>query len=145
MTQSGFKPVGQTEQHLFGPRKIIVCGYTYEHQHSLRETLAQLPEFKDLPILFARPEDEGISLSTLFSREPVTGEDETLASPPTVIMAGLTGKELHLLMSEHKKTNIPSPIWATLTPISAGWPLRKLLKELGREKEAMQKLHAQKA
>lgn len=142
MTQPGFKPVGQTEQRLFGPRKILVCGYSLEQQHVLLEIFAQLPEYKNLPILFARPEDTDTSLETLFSRDQSSEEGEVLASPPTIIMAGLTGKELHLFMAEHKKAMLFSPIWATLTPTSAGWTLGDLLKELGREKEAMRTMHA---
>ena len=141
MTQPGFKAVGQTEQRLFGPRKILVCGYVPEQQLALLDIYTQLPDFKTLPILFARPEDADYSLENLFTREPDTAPGEVLASPPAIIMAGLTEKELHLFMAAHKKTMSFSPIWATLTPTSAGWPLKDLLKELGREKEAMHKRH----
>ena len=142
MTQPGFKPIGQTEQRLFGPRKILVCGYSLEQQHNLLKIYTQLPEFTTLPILFARAEDTNASLETLFSRNHATEEDEVLASPPAIIMAGLTEKELHLFMAEHKKAMKFSPIWATLTPTSVGWTLGELLQELGREKEAMRTMHA---
>jgi hypothetical protein len=38
-----------------------------------------------------------------------------------------------------KESGMTQALWACLTPVSESWPLRQLLAELAREREAMQK------
>ncbi len=142
MSQAEFKPVGQSASRLFGPRKLLVCGYTPEKQNMLRAVLDVVPQANDLPLIFATQDDMDSTLETLFADSHAAGHGEPAPGPAVIIMAGITEQELHRIMAEHKKTSLAPPIWATLTPTSATWKLSDLLRELGREKEAM-KQHQQ--
>ena len=139
MTATGFTSVGHSAKRLFGPRKILVCGYTPDQQNTLCGALKKLPECDTLPMIFARPDDLETTLENIFAREDNQMQQTAAPGPAVIIMAGLMEHELHLIMAEHKKTPLASPIWATLTPTSATWKLGDLFQELGREKEALHK------
>jgi len=48
-------------------------------------------------------------------------------------------KELHKLMTAYRLAELPSQLWATLTPISENWSTANLLEELAAESEAIKK------
>jgi hypothetical protein len=52
--------------------------------------------------------------------------------PRAVIVAGISEKELHLLMSGCRKAQMQQALWATLTPTSTDWALKDLLSGAGR-------------
>jgi len=54
-------------------------------------------------------------------------------------MSGFTQKELHKLMTAYRQAELPSQLWATLTPISENWSIANLLEELAAEAEAIKK------
>jgi hypothetical protein len=56
-----------------------------------------------------------------------------------VIMSGFTQKELHALMAAYRGSELPSQLWATLTPVSENWSVADLLDELAAEAEAIKK------
>ena len=56
-----------------------------------------------------------------------------------IIMSGFTQRELHKLMTAYRQSELPSQLWATLTPISENWSITSLLEELAAEAEAIKK------
>jgi hypothetical protein len=41
------------------------------------------------------------------------------------------------MMYAYRQAGLPAQLWATLTPVSENWLLTDLLKELGKEHEAL--------
>jgi hypothetical protein len=56
-----------------------------------------------------------------------------------IIMSGFTQKELHKFMGVYRLAELPSQLWATLTPISENWSITHVLDELAAESEAIKK------
>jgi hypothetical protein len=139
MTPSSFKPVGQSDNRLFGPRKVLVHGLDPRDRQRLITHLATTKEFGDLPLLCPGREDLSCTLEELFAREDQNASDDHVLASPFVIMGGLLEHELHAFMKIYKSLQLPRPIWATLTPISATWSLGDLLTELTREHQTMNK------
>ena len=69
MTESTFSRVEKTDKRLYGPRKLIVCGYAAEDRPALRALVDGL-EIDDLPLVFAataRARAGAISLARLIT------------------------------------------------------------------------------
>jgi hypothetical protein len=135
---STFSRVTRTSQALYGPRKLLICGFTPEGQTFLDEVVAN-SAIRDLPLAYAGTSDLEMSLADIVSRPENTGRGEASRMPAAIIMAGITENELHLLMSSYRSAGLPNPLWATLTPTSEAWTLRQLLTELSAEREALEK------
>jgi hypothetical protein len=133
-----FSRVTQSSRPLYGPRKLLVCGYTSEGQTALTDIISAMA-IEDLPIIYAVSADLEESLSTLLSRPANTGQGEPSRIPAAIIMSGITENELHQLIGSYRDAGLPSPLWATLTPTSETWTLRQLLKELSAERAAFEK------
>ncbi|MCD6498250.1 MAG: DUF3783 domain-containing protein [Deltaproteobacteria bacterium] len=125
-----------SEQRMFGPRAVLVCGLTAEEQETMAALLAS---FDDLPLSVAGPDDLDRPVGDLLSRPSGTGvgQDSTLAR--AIILSGLMHRELHEIMQAYKKTALSRPLWAALTPTSKAWPLKDLLAELNAERTALDK------
>lgn len=136
MEQGEFQKLEGSDEPMYGPRKLLACGYSEDEQVSFLSFLNEIG-FQDLPVIFITPADRGISLGEILGREGSTGFGKPSNMRRTVILSGLTQKELHKLLSAYRGADLPGPLWATLTPVSEKWTIGYLLKELGREAEAM--------
>lgn len=135
---STFSKVSQTSQALYGPRKLLICGFTPEGQAFLDDVIAA-STITDLPLIYAVSSDLEILLVDILSQPENTGRSEASRMPAAIVMAGITENELHQLMSSYRSAGLPNPLWATLTPTSENWTLRQLLTELSAERKAMEK------
>lgn len=135
---SSFSHVSQTSKALYGPRKILICGFTAEGQAFLDDVITS-STIKDLSLIYAISSDLEILLTDIFALPGNTGRGEASRMPAAIVMAGITENELHLLMSSYRQAGLPNPLWATLTPTSENWTLRQLLTELSAERKAMEK------
>ncbi len=135
---SSFSRIAQSPQRLYGPRKLLVCGFTKDGQMLLEKVLHSTA-IQDMPVIYATTPDLELTLTDLLSRQGDLGGDEASRMPAAIIMAGISEKELHDLMSSYRQAGLPNPLWATLTPISEGWTLRELLQELSAERAALEK------
>jgi hypothetical protein len=131
-----FSQVSRSANRLYGPRTLLVCGFTAEGQSRIVE-LVQSLEIEPLPIVFMTTPDLEIVLGELFERQSLDGQGAPSRMPAALIMAGITEAELHRLMEGYRQAGLPWPLWATLTPISETWTLRALLKELAAERAAL--------
>ena len=131
----GFRAVKETTRHMHGPRGVLACGYAPAEQEILL-AMMENQGFRDTPAIFANEETAGIALAELLALPGATGRGRVSNLPRAVILSGLLEKELHAFMAAWKALGLPSQLWACLTPTSESWPLRALLTELERERQA---------
>ena len=141
MTENTFSRVEKSDRRLYGPRKLLVCGYADEDKAALRTMLAGL-KIEDLPLVFAATGQLEWPLKRLLALPGETGSGETSDMRRAVIMSGISENELHTLLKGYRAVGLPAQLWATLTPISEKWPLEMLLEELAAEREAMHRRQA---
>ena len=132
MNQS-FKKVGGSRQKMFGPRGILVCGFSTDLRKAILEIFED-KKFKKITVIFTGENDGDALVKNMFSRDHQAGMAENCSLTPAIVMSGLTEQELHYTMAAYKKTGLPRPLWATLTPTSQNWTVAALVDELNTER-----------
>jgi hypothetical protein len=135
---STFEKVTRSEKILYGPRRLLLCGFGAEARKKF-ESLIGLVGLADVPRVWVTTEQGTTPLSNLLLLADGSGAEEASALPRAVIVAGITEAQLIGLMTACKKTGMQPALWAVLTPVSESWTVGQLLAELAREREAMQK------
>ncbi len=138
MTDAGFQKVNQSDEALYGPRKLLLCGFAAEIQPKFNKLLEMIG-LSGLPLVWVTEDQAHMPVGELVQFAEGTGSGASSELPRAIIMAGITQKELHLLMAGCRKSGMQQPLWATLTPTSETWPIQNLLKELAAEHEALKK------
>ena len=133
-----FTRVEKTTERMYGPRKLLVCGYPAKEQDGLAACLRET-ELNDLPVVFIGENEGEQCVNKILMCDDGHGAGEDSCLTRAVIMSGLTQEELHCLIKGYRKSGMPSQLWATVTPISEGWRVIDLLKELAKEAEAMRR------
>jgi len=136
MSEGGFEKVMASDEPMYGPRKLLICGFSSEIQPHVAKLLEVL-KLSDIPRIWVTAEHAGSPISDVLALEDNTGWGVTSELPRSIIMCGLTQNELHLLMSGSREAGMKPPLWATLTPTSEAWTVQDLLKELMAEHQAM--------
>ena len=137
MTDAKFEKVSESDQPLYGPRKLLLCGFSAEAQPKF-DTLLEAIGLPDIPKVWVTDEQAGTPVGELAGLAAGTGAGRSSSLPRAVIMAGITQNELHRLMGGCRQAQMKPALWATLTPTSENWALKDLLKELRAEQQAMQ-------
>jgi len=137
MSEGGFEKVSPSDKPMYGPRRLLICGFPSEAQPKFVKFL-EFIGLSDLPKIWVTEAHAGTLISEVLALEDNTGWEVSSALPRAVIMCGLTQNELHLLMSGSRQAGMQPPLWATLTPTSETWKVQDLLKELAAEHQAMQ-------
>lgn len=143
MEQGEMQKVGKSEEKMYGPWKLLVCGYPAEEQEPFLSFLEAI-DFKDLPVVFVTEEDLQLSLETVLNRGDKEGFGAASNMARAVILSGFTHNDLHKLISAYRQHQLPEQLWATLTPVSEKWPIVVLLQELSKEAQAMERLRKTK-
>ncbi|MGC9365380.1 MAG: DUF3783 domain-containing protein [Fidelibacterota bacterium] len=138
MTNNSFKKVRQTEDHLYGLRKILLCGYSRDELKHFQKILKEA-QLSDIALIAASTESLSQELKVLFSQADKTNFSKDSVIKRTAILAGITEKELHYIMNAYRTSGLPRQFWAALTPVSEKWTLQELLDELKKENEALRK------
>lgn len=139
MTQSKFEKISQSDKSLYGSRKLLLCGFSAMAQSKFMTVLKVLG-LETIPMVWATSEQGDTRVCDLLKRSGQTRQDDTSSGfPRAVIVAGITEKELHRLMTVCRKSGMQQALWATLTPTSEKWTLKQLLAELSAERRAFQK------
>ena len=138
MSEGGFEKVSASDEPIYGPRKLLICGFSAEIQPHVAKLL-EILKLSDVQRIWVTEEHAGSLISEVLTLEDNTGWGVSSELPRAIIMCGLTRKELHILMSGSREAGMKPPLWATLTPTSETWPVQDLLIELVAEHEAMQK------
>jgi hypothetical protein len=136
MEEGAFEKVEQSEERMYGPKGIIVCGYP-PSEHRFFLMFMEKAGFNDRPVVFAGTQDAALSLKDLLSSATAWGIGEASEMPRALIMSGFTQNELHRIMSAYRYAGLPGQLWATVTPVSERWSLSRLLEELQKEHEGM--------
>ena len=137
MSDGGFEKVSASDEPMYGPRKLLICGFSVEIQPHVVKLL-EVIKLSDIPRIWVTAEHAGTPISDVLALEDNTGWGVTSELQRAIIMCGLTQNELHLLMSASREAGMKPPLWATLTPSSETWTVQDLLKELAAEHQAMQ-------
>ena len=132
------KKVKKSNKKMYGPKGILVCGYS-QSEHSLFLPFLELSGFQDLSVVFVTTDQSENTLKELLALPDKSGQGEASEIRRAIIMSGFTQKELHNLMTAYRLAELPSQLWATLTPISENWSVADLLEELAAEAEAIKK------
>ena len=138
MADAKFEKVSPSEKPLYGPRKLLLCGFSENVQANFAGLLA-LIDLAGIPKVWAADDQAGARVGELMALEDGSGWGRPSNLARAIIMAGITRNEMHRLMSGCRRAEMKRPLWATLTPVSETWVLEDLLKELAAEKAAMQK------
>ena len=141
MSKHGFEKVRHSDKCLYGPRKLLLCGYAQEVQPKFR-ALLQMLGIDNLPLVWIAAEHADKSLNELIELPDGWGLSQASSLPRAIIVSGISENELHLLMSGCRKAGMGQALWAALTPTSIQWPLHKLLMQLSAEHKAMSSKNA---
>ncbi len=136
MTDAKFEKVNHSDARLYGPEKLILCGFTAETQPKFEAVLA-MAGLKAVPLIWALGNQADTRLSDLAALPFGSGRGESSALPRAIIVSGITEKQLHTLMGVCRKSGMQPALWATLTATSENWLLKELLAELSAEREAL--------
>ena len=138
MNNATFTKVSKSDKVLYGPRKLLFCGFSSDIQPKFM-TLLEMIGLSDIPKVWVKEDQRDVSVRELLELEDDTGEGLSSSLPRAIIMSGITQNELHQLMAGCRKSGMKRPLLATLTPISETWTIQNLLHELAAEHTAMQK------
>ena len=137
MSDATFEKVARSDRPLYGPRKLLLCGFPANAQTPF-ENLMEMLGLSSVPRVWVTDDQRGAHLAELFSLAADTGKGSASTLPRAVIVGGVTQAQLHRLMGGCKKAGIQQVLWAVLTPTSEKWTLDALLRELAAERAAMQ-------
>ena len=137
MDNGTFSKVEKSSKAMYGPRRILLCGYTKEEQKVFCSVLNKI-KTADIPVTFVGDPDSSRTLRAILEKTK-TVDTEHSSLRRAVVMSGLTQTELHDLIGIHRESGLPSPLWASLTPVSETWLLKDLLEALEQEATAMKK------
>ena len=137
MADNGFQKVDQSDNMLYGPRKLLLCGFAAEVQPKFI-TLLDMIGLSSIPLVWVTQDQADIHVAELVQLDDGAGAGASSELPRAIIMSGISQNELHTLMAGCRKSGMQQPLWATLTPTSETWPIKDLLKELAAEHRAMQ-------
>ena len=138
MTKASFEKIDQSAALLYGPAKLLLCGFTPRAQSAFRALLAIL-NMSDLPIVWVGDSQIEARLGDLVQLPDGSGEGLPSDMPRAIIVSGITQGALHRLMSGCRKAGMKKALWAVLTPTSEKWLIQRLLRELTAERDALSK------
>jgi len=138
MPDAKFEKVTLSDKPLYGPKKLIVCGFAAQAQPKF-EAVRQMAGLNDVPLVWALDNQSEIRLSDLVNLADGAGKGMPSTLPRAVIVAGITENQLRTLMTVCRKTGMKQALWAALTPTSETWMLKELLAELSAERQALKK------
>ena len=136
MTDGKFEKVHRSDNRMYGPRKLVLCGFPAQAQSKF-DAILEMAGLGGIAVLWANREHTAQTLTELLDLPDGSGagQDSTLAR--AVVVSGITENQLHALMAICRKSGMKPALWAALTPTSESWPLDQLLKELQNERKAL--------
>ena len=138
MTDATFEKVSRSDKRLYGPPKLLLCGFSADVQSNFMKVL-EFAGVEKVPRVWVTQDQEDTQISALLDLPDGEGAGVTSPLPRAVVVSGVRQKELIGLMDICRKTGMKDALWATLTPTSETWTVRRLLAELGAERDALSK------
>jgi hypothetical protein len=139
--ENTFRPVGNSDERMHGATAVLVSGFEVEEQQAFR-ALMDANGLAEVPTIYIVEAFLEHSLFELVRMPTETRAGQTAKLPRAVIMSGLTEKDLHALMDAYRESGRAKPHWATVTPTTEQWPVKKVLIELLKESEALRQAAA---
>jgi hypothetical protein len=136
MTDAGFEKLTGSRGPLYGPRGLVLCGFSAEAQPKFMKVLS-FAGLDSTAAVWPSSQEADTSLAELLAKPHGTGWGHTSDLPRAVVVSGITEAELQRLMAVCRQAGMKQALWATLTPTSEHWPLKRLLSELLAEREAL--------
>lgn len=134
--ETTFRPIGDSEQRMFGNTALIVSGFPADEQKQLRDLMDSWG-LADIPMIYLAESSLELTLDELTALPAETNAGETPKLPRALIMSGLQERQLNTLMGGYRQSGLERPMWASVTPNSSKWTIKYLLIELIKEREAM--------
>ncbi len=131
--KSTFTKVSRTEKPLYGPRKLLICGFPSGERSGFLEIMKSA-EIENVPAVWVESDQADNIIKDLFALPDQSGFKSESELFRAVIMGGITQKELHQLMGTYRNNGMAPALWAVLTPTSENWTLKMLLEELDAER-----------
>jgi hypothetical protein len=141
--KSTFTKVSRTEQPLYGPRKLLICGFPLDERSGFLKIMKSA-EIENVPTVWVESDQADNIIKDLFALPEQSGFNNESELFRSVIMGGITQKELHQLMGTYRNNGMAPALWAVLTPTSENWTLKMLLEELDAERCKMREKMASK-
>ena len=138
MTDGTFEKVKHSDTRIYGPHKLLLCGFPAPVQPKFMAVL-KMAGLQDVAVVWVNEENQKMTLSDLLGLPDDTGVGTGSTLPRAIIVSGIKEKQLHGLMNICRKTGMQKTLWAALTPTSETWPLAQLLAELEAERKALSK------
>ena len=138
MTDAKFEKVSPSDTPLYGPRMLLLCGFSQSVQPNFNKLL-ELIGLSEMPKVWVTDDQADIRMGELVKLPDNTGFGISSDLPRAIIMAGISQSEMHGLMSGCRNSRMKETLWASLTPTSETWTIQSLLKELAAEHEVMQR------
>jgi hypothetical protein len=138
MTDGTFEKVQHSDNRMYGPQKLLLCGFPVSSQPKFRAVL-EMAGLQTVDVVWANEENAKDTLAALLDLPADSGAGRGSALPRAVIVAGIMEKQLHSLMTLCRKSGMQQVLWAALTPTSESWRLDQLLKELQAERKTLSK------
>lgn len=138
MTDGTFEKVHHSDNPMYGPQKLLLCGFSVASQPKFRAVL-ETAGLGGIDLVWANEDNAQETLSALLDLPGGSGAERGSTLPRAVIVAGIMEKQLHSLMTLCRKSGLQQLLWAALTPTSETWPLDQLLNELQAERNALAK------
>ncbi len=136
MSDGKFEKVTRSDKSLYGPRKLILCGFTAGLQGKFLKVLeyAGLP---DLAAVWAAETMANDEIGQIMELPNGTGSGTDSTLPRAIVVAGISENELHGLMDTCRAAGMQPALWAVVTPVSEKWTLGRLVTELEAERDAL--------
>ena len=138
MVDATFEKVTTSDKPLYGPRKLLLCGFSSAAQSKF-ETVLDMVGLREIPKIWVSDDQGDMALSALLQLPDNSGASVSSNLPRAIVVAGISQNELINLMTVCKKAGMMNALWATLTPVSENWTIQQLLAELAAERKAMNK------
>ncbi len=136
MSQGEFKKIDQDEGAPLGPLALLVCGFSPEESRTVSSFLGTIDAPEHRVVLCTEPmlaQSLGEALTTTEESPPVPPNK----LPRVIVLSGMTGVQVRVFLDQYASTQLPRPIFATVTPSNLDFTVRDLLIDLLQEHRAM--------
>jgi len=136
MVDATFEKITTSDKPLYGPRKLLLCGFSSAAQSKF-ETILDMVDLRETPKIWVSDDQGDRALSSLLQLPDNSGASVSSSLPRAIVVAGISQNDLIRLMTVCKKAGMMNALWATLTPVSEDWTIQQLLEELAAERKAI--------
>ena len=136
MTDGTFEKVQHSDNPMYGPPKLLLCGFPAQTQDKFK-SLKNKVGLQEIEVVWVDDDNAKETLQRLLGLPDGTGEGKDSALPRAIVVSGITENQLHALMTGCRQSGMQQALWAALTPTSETWTLGNLLDELQAERKAL--------